>query len=143
MATRPSVMIAGCGDVGIRLGLQLSRAGWTVYGLRRQAADLPVPILPVKGDLSAAEVPRSWPNGTLDYLVYAASASQHDEPGYRSAYVDGLRNVLGWLQQRGQRPKRLLFVSSTGVYAQDDGGWIDETSPTEPAGYTGRVMLEA
>ena len=143
MAIRPSLMIAGCGDVGIRLGLQMSRAGWTVYGLRRQAASLPVPILPVKGDLSASAVPRSWPNGALDYLVYAASANQHDEAGYRSAYVDGLRNALGWLEQRGQRPKRLFFVSSTGVYAQNGGEWIDETSPTEPRGYTGQVMLEA
>ena len=136
-------MIAGCGDVGIRLGLQLSRAGWTVYGLRRQSAGLPVPILPVKGDLSAVDVPRGWPNGRLDYLVYAASASQHDEAGYRQAYVEGLQNALGWLQQRGQRPKRLIFLSSTGVYAQNQGEWIDETSPTEPTGYTGQVMLEA
>lgn len=143
MANRPSVMIAGCGDIGIRLGLQLSRAGWTVYGLRRQAASLPVPILPVKGDLAAVKVPRSWPNGSLDYLVYAAAASQHDEAGYRAAYVEGLRNVLGWLQQRGQRPKRLVFLSSTGVYAQNQGEWIDESSPTEPTGYTGQVMLEA
>ncbi|UNG18834.1 SDR family NAD(P)-dependent oxidoreductase [Stutzerimonas zhaodongensis] len=143
MATRPSVMIAGCGDVGIRLGLQLSRAGWTVYGLRRQAASLPVPILPVRGDLASSEVPRGWPNGKLDYLVYAASASQHDEPGYQQAYVDGLRNALGWLEQRGQRPQRVFFVSSTGVYAQNGGEWIDETSATEPTGYTGQVMLEA
>lgn len=143
MANRPSVMIAGCGDIGVRLGLQLSRAGWTVYGLRRQAASLPVPILPVKGDLAAVEVPRSWPNGPLDYLVYAAAASQHDEAGYRAAYIDGLRNALGWLQQRGQHPKRLIFLSSTGVYVQNQGEWIDESSPTEPTGYTGRVMLEA
>lgn len=143
MANRPSVMIAGCGDIGIRLGLQLSRAGWTVYGLRRQAAGLPVPILPVKGDLCAHDVPRGWPNGGLDYLVYATSASQHDEAGYRQAYVEGLRNVLGWLQQRGQQPKRLFFLSSTGVYAQSEGEWIDETSATEPTGYTGQVMLEA
>lgn len=143
MAIRPSVMIAGCGDVGIRLGLKLSRAGWTVYGLRRQAASLPVPILPVKGDLSTLNVPRGWPNGKLDYLVYAASASQHDEPGYRQAYVEGLRNVFGWLEQRGQRPKRVFFLSSTGVYAQNAGEWIDETSATEPGGYTGQVMLEA
>jgi nucleoside-diphosphate-sugar epimerase len=136
-------MIAGCGDVGIRLGLQLSRAGWTVYGLRRQAASLPVPILPVRGDLASSEVPRGWPNGKLDYLVYAASASQHDEPGYQQAYVDGLRNALGWLEQRGQRPQRVFFVSSTGVYAQNGGEWIDETSATEPTGYTGQVMLEA
>src|SRR5690606_16546487 len=119
-----SVLIAGCGDVGCRLGLQLSRAGWRVYGMRREAAGLPVPILPVKGDLTSAECPRTWPNGELDYLVYAASASEPDEAGYRQAYVEGLRNVLAWLQQHDQRPRRLLFVSSTGVYAQRDGEWI-------------------
>lgn len=143
MNIRPSVMIAGCGDVGSRLGLQMSRAGWTVYGLRREAAGLPVPILPVAGDLLADQCPRNWPNAELSYLVYAASASQHDEPGYRQAYVEGLRNVLGWLEQRGQRPKRLLFLSSTGVYGQNQGEWIDETSTTEPNGFTGQVMLEA
>ncbi len=143
MGKRLSVLIAGCGDVGSRLGLQMSRAGWTVYGLRRNAAELPVPILPIKGDLADPACPRSWPNGGLDYLVYAASATEHDEAGYRQAYVEGLRNVLGWLQQYGQQPRRLLFVSSTGVYAQRDGEWIDETSPTEPSGFTGQVMLEA
>lgn len=143
MAKRPSVMIAGCGDVGSRLGLRMSRAGWTVFGLRREASSLPVPILPVRGDLASPEVPRGWPNVALDYLVYAASASQHDEPGYRQAYVEGLRNVLGWLQQRGQQPRRLFFLSSTGVYGQHGGEWIDETSATEPSGYTGSVMLEA
>lgn len=143
MNNRPSVMIAGCGDVGSRFGLQLSRAGWRVYGLRREAAGLPVPILPVAGDLLSSQCPRSWPNGELDYLVYAASASQHDEAGYRQAYVEGLGNALGWLDQRGQRPKRLLFLSSTGVYGQNQGEWIDEDSPTEPRGFTGQVMLEA
>ncbi|HAQ26739.1 MAG TPA: NAD(P)-dependent oxidoreductase [Pseudomonas sp.] len=143
MNNRPSVLIAGCGDVGSRFGLQMSRAGWTVYGLRREAAGLPVPILPVAGDLLVGQCPRNWPNAELSYLVYAASASQHDEPGYRQAYVEGLRNVLGWLEQRGQRPKRLLFLSSTGVYGQNQGEWIDETSPTEPNGFTGQVMLEA
>ena len=143
MNNRPSVMIVGCGDLGSRLGLQLSRAGWTVYGLRRGAARLPVPILPVAGDLLSSQCPRNWPNAELTYLVYSASASQHDEAGYRQAYVEGMRNALGWLEQRGQRPKRLLFLSSTGVYGQNQGEWIDETSPTEPSGYTGQVMLEA
>jgi nucleoside-diphosphate-sugar epimerase len=143
MGKRLSVLIAGCGDVGSRLGLQLGRDGWRVYGLRRNAAELPVPILPVKGDLTDPICPRCWPNGGLDYLVYAASATEHDEAGYRQAYVEGLRNVLRWLRQHEQQPRRLLFVSSTGVYAQRDGEWIDEDSPTEPTGFTGQVMLEA
>jgi nucleoside-diphosphate-sugar epimerase len=138
-----NVLIAGCGDVGSRLGRQLAAEGWRVYGLRRDAAALPAGILPVAGDLGCAECPPAWPEGELDYVVYAAAATQHDEAGYRAAYVEGLRHCLGWLQQRGQRPKRVLFVSSSGVYAQADGEWIDENSPAEARQYSGRIMLDA
>lgn len=51
--------------------------------------------------------------------------------------------MLGWLKQHGQRPKRLLFVSSSSVYEQKDGEWIDETAPAEANAYSGRLMLEA
>src|SRR5690606_38293756 len=77
------------------------------------------------------------------YVLYAAAASQHDEAGYRAAYVDGLRHVLAWLAQHGQRPRRLLFVSSTGVYGQHAGEWVDEQSATQPSGFSGILMLEA
>jgi len=139
----PSLMIAGCGDLGIRLGQRLADAGWQSFGLRRDTSRLPNAIRPVAGDLFDARCPADWPATTPDYVVYAASANQHDEAGYRLAYVEGLRHVLDWLQQRGQHPRRLLFVSSTGVYGQHQGEWIDEASATEPRGHTGQVMLEA
>jgi len=142
-STFPSLMIVGCGDVGSRLGRQLATRDWRVHGLRRNVAALPLEVLPVAGDLGQLECPDTWPVGKLDYLVFCAAATQHDEAGYRAAYVEGLRNTLGWLQQRGQAPKRLLFVSSSGVYAQRDGEWIDETSPAEAQSYSGSVMLEA
>lgn len=142
-STFPSLMIVGCGDVGSRLGRQLAARDWRVHGLRRNVAALPLEVLPVAGDLAQLECPDTWPVGNLDYLVYCAAATQHDEAGYRAAYVEGLRNVLGWLKQRGQTPRRLLFVSSSGVYAQRDGEWIDETSPAEATSYSGSVMLEA
>ena len=138
-----TLMIAGCGDVGSRLGQQLSAAGWTVYGLRRSVALLPQGIRPVAGDLHADACPAAWPSEPLDYLVYCAAATEHDEAGYRAAYVDGLRRVLGWLAQQGQRPKRLLFVSSSGVYGQQLGEWVDENSPAEADSYSGRIMREA
>src|SRR3990167_1899379 len=143
MSTCPSLLIAGCGDVGTRLGLRLAEAGWTVYGLRRTVEKLPMHILPVAGDLQADGCLPSWPAGGLDYLVYCAAATVSDEAGYRAAYVDGLRRVLGWLAQHGQAPRRLLFVSSSSVYAQQAGEWVDETSPAEAAGFSGRIMREA
>ncbi len=138
-----TLMIAGCGDVGGRLGQQLSAAGWTVYGLRRSVALLPQGIRPVAGDLHADACPAAWPSEPLDYLVYCAAATDHDEAGYRAAYVDGLRRVLTWLEQYSQRPKRLLFVSSSGVYGQQLGEWVDEQSPAEADSYSGRIMREA
>ncbi|ARU90412.1 NAD-dependent epimerase/dehydratase family protein [Pseudomonas sp. M30-35] len=139
----PKVLVAGCGDVGTRLALRLATEGWTAYGLRRSVEALPGSIIPVAGDLSVDQCPTDWPSGPLDYVVYSAAATVHDEAGYRTAYIDGLRHVLAWLAQHGQTPKRLLFVSSSGVYGQQDGSWVDEASAAEATGFSGKVMREA
>jgi nucleoside-diphosphate-sugar epimerase len=139
----PSVLIAGCGDIGGRLASQLLPQGWTVYGLRRDVAKLPVGVQGVGGDLFDARIPTQWPEGRIDYLVYCATPSARDEEGYRAAYVQGLRHVLGWTKRSGQKPKRILFVSSSSVYGQQQGEWVDETSPAEPDGFSGQVMREA
>lgn len=143
MSVSPSVVIAGCGDVGSRLGLQLHAAGWQVHGLRRDPTSLPAGLLPLAADLGEVACPPQWPAQAPDYLVFCAAAGRSDEAGYRALYVEGLRHVLGWLSQRGQRPRRLLFVSSTGVYGQQDGEWVDELSPCQPAGWSGQILLEA
>ncbi|MFJ2446247.1 SDR family oxidoreductase [Pseudomonas sp. NPDC087626] len=139
----PSVLIAGCGDVGGRLAEQMMAKGWHVYGLRRTIANLPAGVIGVAGDLFNEDCPETWPVGAVDYLVYCAAATDHDEAGYRAAYVQGLQHVLGWLDDYGQVPERLLFVSSSSVYEQQDGGWVDETAPDKASAYSGRVMLEA
>ena len=139
----PSILIAGCGDVGSRLASQLLVENWAVYGLRRSVSRLPAGVIGVAGNLFEAARPDSWPTTAIDYLVYSAAASDHDEAGYRIAYIQGLRNVLSWLEQCGQKPNRLLFVSSSSVYGQQNGEWVDETSPAEATGYSGRIMLEA
>ena len=136
-------LIVGCGDVGGRLASRLLAGGWTVQGLRRSVEQLPAGVLPLAADLCDPHCPEAWPSRNPDYLVYCVAASQHDEAGYQAAYVDGLRNVLRWLEEKGQRPRRVLFVSSSSVYAQQQGEWVDEMSATEPAGYSGRIMLEA
>ncbi|WP_296260748.1 MULTISPECIES: SDR family oxidoreductase [unclassified Pseudomonas] len=142
MAT-PSVLIAGCGDIGGRLASQLLPQGWTVYGLRRSVAMLPAGVCGVSGDLFDARIPAQWPEGRVDYLVYCATPSERDEAGYRAAYVQGLRHVLGWVQRSGQKPRRILFVSSSSVYGQQHGEWVDEASLAQASGFSGQVMREA
>jgi nucleoside-diphosphate-sugar epimerase len=55
--------------------------------------------------------------------------------------VQGPRNLLTALQRQEQAPRRIVFTSSTGVYAQRSGEWIDEDSPTEPSTDSVRALL--
>ena len=121
----------------------MAAQGWRVLGMRRNVAALPTAIEPLAGDLHADACPADWPQGQLDYLVYCAAATEHDEAGYRAAYVEGLRRVLSWLAQHGQRPRRILFASSSGVYGQQEGEWIDEDSVAEAQSFSAVIMREA
>ena len=138
------VLISGCGYVGCALGLLLAAEGHTVFGLRREPSHLPLAIFPVAADLSHPLPPRALPPN-LDAAVHAVSPSTAggatEDDAYRTAYVDAPRNLLAAL---GAQPsvRRLLFVSSTGVYGQAGGEWVDETSPTEPRSLSGRRLLQ-
>ena len=135
------VLIAGCGYVGSALGELLASEGHSVFGLRRDPASLQDPITPVAVDLSRTISPETLP-GTLDHVFYTASAGGPDDAAYRAAYVDGPRNLLEALASQQANVRRLFFTSSTGVYAQTNGEWVDETSPTNPESHTGRRLLE-
>lgn len=135
------ILIAGCGDVGTALGLILSAAGHTVWGLKRHPADLPTPLQPLAADLADPATLSALPPA-LDAVVYSAAAAGFSEAHYQAAYVAGVRNLLNALRQAGQRPQRLLFTSSTSVYAQHQGEWVDEDSPAEADGFSGRCLRE-
>ena len=59
------------------------------------------------------------------------------EEAYRDAYVTGLAHVIA--AAAAGRARRLVFVSSTGVFGQDDGSVVDESSPAIPKGFSGRI----
>jgi nucleoside-diphosphate-sugar epimerase len=134
------ILIAGCGYVGIALGVRLADGGDRVVGLRRDPSKLPRTIEGIAADFSD---PTSLSDlaGPFDVVFYTAGASEFSDAAYRAAYVDGLRNLLDAVE-RGGGTGRVVFTSSTGVYAQTDGEWVDETSPTEPTTFSGQRVLE-
>ncbi|KAD3515088.1 NAD-dependent epimerase/dehydratase family protein [Arthrobacter yangruifuii] len=134
------VLIAGCGDLGTEAGLRFAAAGFSVLGWRRTPEKLPAEITGQAVDLTG-ELPRI-PAGT-DVVVIAVAAGARTEEAYRAAYVDGTANVLAALDRDGIRPARILFVSSTAVYGDADGGEVDEDTAPAPASVTGAVILEA
>jgi nucleoside-diphosphate-sugar epimerase len=140
--TREHVLVAGCGYVGTALARRLLADGHVVLGLARDPRRLPAGVIPVTADLRRPETLDALP-ADVDVGVFTAAAEAHDETAYRDVYVNGLRNLLDALAARGARPRRLLFTSSTSVYGQTAGEWVDESSPTDPAGFAGRLMVEA
>jgi nucleoside-diphosphate-sugar epimerase len=136
-----TILLAGCGDLGTEAGLRFAARGHRVVGWRRSPAKLPPVIEGVAADLSAANLP-PVPEGTTA-VVIAVAADSPTEDAYRAAYVKGLSNVLGAVERDGVTPERVLFVSSTAVYGDAGGGWVDEGSAAVPGGFSGRILLEA
>ena len=136
-----NVLIAGCGDVGTRAGQRLAAAGHRVWGLRQRALALPPPLRALVADLAdPAALGRALAGLSFDHVLFSAAAGEGSERAYRRVYVDGLRHLLAAL---ATAPRQLLFCSSTSVYHQADGEWVDEGSATEPSGFAGRCLLEA
>jgi nucleoside-diphosphate-sugar epimerase len=137
-----NILIAGCGDVGNALATRLLADGCEVWGVRRRVEALARGVQPWRIDLTDRES-FSAPPAAFDYLFYTASADRRDEDHYRSVYVDGLRDLLSALRDADCPMRRVFFTSSTAVYGQSKGEWVDEISATEPSGFNGRVLLEA
>jgi nucleoside-diphosphate-sugar epimerase len=136
------VLIAGCGYLGAALGAMLDRDSHAVFGLRRRSGTLPWGVRPIEADLVIPSTLRELPP-QIDFVFFMAAPAGRDDALYRTLYVEGLGNLLGALAEQGQEPKRIFFTSSTSVYGQKDGEWVDESSPTEPASFAGRRILEA
>ena len=74
-------------------------------------------------------------------MVYLATPDRREEAAYRATFVDGLRHLLDALGYASLR--RVLLVSSSAVYGEHGGDWVDETTPPAPAGFNGALLLEA
>lgn len=134
-----TVLIAGCGDLGTQAGLDFAAAGQRVIGWRRSAEKLPPQIEGRSVDLTGG-IP-TIPDDT-DVVVIALTADGRTETAYRATYYDGTANLLAALTRDDVTPRRIVFVSSTAVYGNDDGGWIDEGTSPSPSTATGAVLRE-
>ncbi|MFZ4774360.1 MAG: SDR family oxidoreductase [Terrimicrobiaceae bacterium] len=136
------VVIAGCGFLGEAAAFLFAESGSRVLGIcatEESVAKLSLrPFEARAADLTAplSGIPDLWRNP--DILIHCASSGKGGADSYRSVYRDGLANLLEFFE-----PRRVIFTSSTSVYAQEHGEWVDENSPAEPARETGRILLEA
>lgn len=136
-------LIAGWGYVGSRAGYLMRELGFQVTGLRRtpMGTVLPEGVSLIQADLNA-EVPPALPED-ITHVVYAVGSDRFTPEAYRRAYVDGLSRLADALLRRRAPVERFCFVSSTSVYPQQDGCWVDESSFVGSRHFGAETLLEA
>ncbi|WP_430388069.1 NAD-dependent epimerase/dehydratase family protein [Dyella sp. 20L07] len=134
------VLIAGCGDVGLRVAHRLLARGDQVWALRRSVgAPDGSGIHWLQGDLTRPETLHALPSD-ITQLIYLPTPGARDVAAYRAVFLDGLRHLLGVLD--GGTLRRVLFVSSTAVYGDHGDAWVDEQTLPDPPGFNGEILLE-
>jgi nucleoside-diphosphate-sugar epimerase len=137
MPPTTDVLIFGCGYVGRRAAARWLASGRSVAAVTRgNAAELAASgIEPIVGDVCDPVTLRNLPRaGTV---LHAIGLDRSAGRSMREVYVQGLANVLDALPE----PDRFIHISSTSVYGQSDGGWVNEDSPTAPVDDSGRVRF--
>jgi nucleoside-diphosphate-sugar epimerase len=99
-------------------------------------------VTEIVADLGVASSLLELPDG-IEQVFYMPSPGGSDDALYRSVYVVGLQHLLEAMDKQGQSPSHFFLVSSTSVYGQQKGEWVDETSPTEPTRFAGKRLLES
>ncbi len=131
------ILIVGCGDIGTRLAHVLTDTGHRVTGLKRQPPAGDSRIEYVKADIGVAS-DLSGLSTDFDQLFFIVSGDGRSEQSYRTIYEKGLNNLLA---KFGGQP--WIFVSSTSVYWQSHGEWVDEKSPAQPVNINSRLIRQA
>ena len=132
------VLIAGCGYVGSQVARLLSKRDIDVWCLNRNPKNLPQQFKQVCGDVTdLTNLPKL--DGGFDALVYAVSPGNRTEENYRSVYYEGLGNVIN----RIGHSVRVILVSSTGVFSQNEGEWVTEDTNPNPVTGTAQQLLRA
>ncbi|MDI1293843.1 MAG: sugar nucleotide-binding protein [Methylobacter sp.] len=132
------ILIVGCGAIGSELGRVLSAQGHDVTGLKRKPPlSAPSLINYATADISSA-ADLSDLDTDFTQAFFIVSPDGRNEQSYRAVYQTGLDNLLAKLPKT-----QWLMVSSTSVYGQTQGEWVDEDSVAKPENITSRLIRQA
>ena len=141
--TSARYLIIGQGDIGLAVTNTLARQQKNVTGLARgekQSYALHEEAHFLQADalkLSAEQIKE------ITHIAIVVTPDNYDAENYKNTYL-GIAQHIADLESQLPQLKRVVFISSTGVYGQDDGEWIDEAVEPKPAKREGsKYILQA
>lgn len=138
-----NVLLAGCGWLGREVARRLTARGDRVEGVTRtEASALRLRESGIEAralDLARPGASRSL-HGRYDGIVAMQSAAGRDAPAYKRAYIDATHTLL---ESEIASGSAFVYVSSTGVFGQSDGSWVNEATTPQPTGATADLLVAA
>ncbi len=135
----PKVLLVGFGQLAHLLARSLVNKHFQVTGLKR------TPIQNSAIEMRYLDLQKPEQLSTLstefDYVVITLTPDEMTLQGYRQGYFSNVENLLNHFHNHDSKPC-FIYVSSTRVYGQHQGEWIDETSETKPQSDKGHVLLD-
>lgn len=139
-----NILLIGLGDLGSLIASEAMQQGITVYAMRRQSKS-PAGVHLIQHDATAP-----WPirsdriagSAGISDLILCVAPDNRTDDAYRQAYLEIAAQAREWLRQQPQ-PVHLWLVSSTSVYGQQQGEWVNEDSPRLPERGTAKILVKA
>jgi nucleoside-diphosphate-sugar epimerase len=135
------ILIVGYGYLGRRVA-DLDQNGHRITALTRSPEKAghikDREHTPIIGDVLDPATLAALP--AADVMLIALTHDPESGTSKRALLVDGVANLVRELHSR---VGHIVYISSTSVYGQSDGSWVDESSPTEPTTEGGQLTLEA
>lgn len=139
------VLVVGAGFLGQELIEQASALGWDVVGVKRSVPKKKkIGFSCVEADVAnkasveALAKKLAEADWSPDWVLHCASTGGGEAGDYRKVYQDGCAHLIEAFPQA-----KIGFTSSTSVYAQTGGKWVNESNVAAPKRETGQVLLDA
>lgn len=143
-----SVLMVGFGKLAQQLTQQLtqqSSSNYQLSGVKRtrvnQSNDLPSSLSMHYLDLNDASALQALETD-FDVAVITLTPDTMTDDAYHETYVQGIHHLLEHFKSVHART-RFIYVSSTRVYGQNNGEWVNEQSETLPTSNKGKFLLQA
>jgi nucleoside-diphosphate-sugar epimerase len=136
-----STLVFGCGYLGKCVAKSLVFSGQVVWATTRDPAKASSlareGIRPLLADWCDPSTLRELPS--VDRILVAVSYDRRGPQTRQESQVGGLNQLLRSIDPRSH----VCYISTTGVYHQTDGDWVDEETPAKPTREGGQVHLQA
>ena len=137
---RKKLLFVGFGKLARRAAPLFLAEGWQVTALARSPRDLPE-MTYWQGCVTDETISARLAEQTFDLVIITLSPDGRDADAYRQGYFNNVQHLVTlWTTHRP--PTQVLYVSSTRVYGETEGQWLDEHSLCQPDSEQGQILLD-